>query len=154
MARRSGFYERVVFPWLNDKLTGTPEVRRIRSDVLTQARGRVVEIGFGTGANLPYYPSAVDAVIAIEPNRGMRARAGERLDAFGKPVEWIASGAEAIDVPDRSADTAVSTLTLCSVDDPARALRELRRVLKDDGRLIVASTGCRAIRASRAGSAD
>jgi ubiquinone/menaquinone biosynthesis C-methylase UbiE len=141
MSRRPGFYERVVFPWLNEKLTNVPELLRMRSDALASARGRVLEIGFGSGANLPHYPPAVDAVVAVEPNEGMYARAGDRLRAFGRPVEWIASGAEGIDVVDRSADTAVSTLTLCSVADPQRALAELRRVLRDDGRLIVLEHG-------------
>jgi ubiquinone/menaquinone biosynthesis C-methylase UbiE len=141
MSRRPGFYERVVFPWLNDRLTNVPELLRMRSEALAGARGRVVEIGFGTGANLAHYPPAVADVVAVEPNEGMHARAGERLRTFARPVEWIASGAERIDVADRSADTAVSTLTLCSVADPQRALAELRRVLRDDGRLIVLEHG-------------
>jgi len=126
---------------MNDFFTNKPELLRIRTEALASARGRVVEIGFGSGANLAHYPPDVATVVAVEPNEGMRARAGERVRRFGKPVEWIASGAEAIHVPDRSADTAVSTLTLCSVSDPQRALAELRRVLRDDGRLIVVDHG-------------
>jgi SAM-dependent methyltransferase len=139
--RRQSFYERVVFPWLNDALTNAPELLRIRADAMASARGRVIEIGFGSGANLPYYPASVTEVIAVEPSEGMWARATDRLRAFGRPVEWVASDAEQLDLAEGSADTAVSTLTLCSVSNPSRVLAELHRVLRDDGQLIVVEHG-------------
>ena len=136
-----GFYERRVFPWLNDRLTNDPKLIALRHEALQAARGRVLEIGFGSGPNLPHYPDAVTSVTAIEPNPGMRHRAAARLRDARVPVEMIDGVAEAVPFAERSFDTAVSILTLCSVTDPGRVLRELRRVLVDDGRLIVLEHG-------------
>ena len=141
MPKRPGFYERRIFPWLNDKMTASPELLRLRAETLAPARGQVVEIGFGTGANLDHYPAAVESITAIEPNEGMNTRAVDRTRQSRFPVSIVHSAAESIALPDRSADTAVSTLTLCSVADPARVLGELRRVLRADGRLIVLEHG-------------
>jgi len=135
------WYERRVFPWLNDRLTADPELERLRGEVLGAARGRVIEIGFGSGANLRHYPAGVESVTGIEPNEGMRERAALRMRASPIPVELIAAGAESLPFPARSFDTAVSTLTLCTVSDPARVLAELRRVLADEGRLIILEHG-------------
>jgi SAM-dependent methyltransferase len=137
---RPGFYERRVFPWLNDKLTASPELIRLRAETLAPARGHVVEIGFGTGANLEHYPAAVTSLTAIEPNDGMNARFS-RTRTSRIPLATVASPAERMALPDRSADTVVSTLTLCSVSDPTQVLSELRRVVRDDGRLIVIEHG-------------
>jgi ubiquinone/menaquinone biosynthesis C-methylase UbiE len=136
-----GFYERRIFPWLNDRLTRDPELLRIRTETLASARGRVLEIGFGTGANLAHYPEAVDRVLAVEPNEGMRDRGRPILERSRIPVEMLAGSAERLPIPDASVDTAVSTLTLCSVSDPAQVLRELHRVLGPDGRLILVEHG-------------
>lgn len=136
-----GFYQRRIFPWLNDRLNRDPELEKLRTEAMVPARGRVVEIGFGTGANLMHYPAAVESVTAIEPNQGMRDRAGAKVEQSKVPVELVAGTAERILFPDRSFDTAVSTLTLCTVADPAQVLAELRRVLRDDGRLIVLEHG-------------
>jgi SAM-dependent methyltransferase len=141
MPRQPGFYERRIFPWLNDKMTAGPVLNRLRAETLAAARGQVVEIGFGTGANLDHYPPAVKSITAIEPNEGMNSRAVDRTRQSRIPVATVQSAAENLALPDRSADTAVSTLTLCSVSDPARVLAELRRVLRDDGRLIVLEHG-------------
>jgi len=101
----------------------------------------VVEIGFGTGANLEHYPSAVESITAIEPSEGMRDRASKNAPACRIPVELVAGTAENIPLPDHSLDTAVSTLTLCTVADPTRALTALRRVLRDDGQMILLEHG-------------
>ena len=137
----AGFYERRVFPWLNDRLCADPRIERLRHEVLLPARGRVIEIGFGSGLNLPQYPAAVTAVVAVEPNPGMTQRALPRMQASPVPVQALAATAERIPLPDASFDTAVSVLTLCSVDDPARVLAELRRVLRDDGQLLLLEHG-------------
>jgi len=136
-----GFYERRVFPWLNDRLNRDPEIIRLRREALAPASGRVLEIGFGTGGNLPYYPAAVTEIVGIEPSEGMNARASRAIAASRIPVEIIATGAEKLPQPDRSFDTAVSTLTLCTVADPLRVLSEIRRVLREEGRLIVLEHG-------------
>ena len=139
--RRLGFYQRRVFPWLNDKLTADPQLIRLRAEALSSARGRVIEIGFGTGANVEHYPSAVERIVAVEPNEGMKDRASRRIELSRAPVDLIVAEAESLPCRDQSFDTAVSTLTLCSVRDDARALDELARVLRDDGRLIVLEHG-------------
>lgn len=140
-ASRPGFYERRVFPWINDTLAGGGEFARIRREVLAPARRRVVEIGFGSGASLPHYPDAVESIVAVEPNSGMLDRAGRRIAASRVPVVMLESPAERLRLDSGSIETAVSILTLCSVADPARVLAELRRVLTPDGRLLVAEHG-------------
>jgi SAM-dependent methyltransferase len=139
--RRLGFYERRVFPWLNDKLTGSAELMRVRAEALPSARGRVIEIGFGSGPNLALYPGNVQSVVAVEPNDGMLDRAAPAIRRSRIPVEIVVAEAERLPLPDGTFDTAVSTLTLCSVSDPGAALLELRRVLRQDGRLIVLEHG-------------
>jgi len=137
----AGFYERRVFPWLNEKLAGAPTVGELRHEVLRTAAGMVIEIGFGSGANLAHYPSEVESIVAIEPNEGMHDRAATRVRESRIPVTMLVGRAETLPVPDGTLDTAVSTLTLCSVADPARVLAELSRVLNDRGRLIVLEHG-------------
>ena len=136
-----GFYERRVFPWLNDKLANTPEVKRLREEALSPARGLVIEIGFGSGANLQHYPAAVESIVAIDPNPGMHDRAAAPVKASRIPVTLLVGHAESLPVPDATLDTAVSTLTLCSVSNPARVVSELHRVLNEQGRLIVLEHG-------------
>jgi ubiquinone/menaquinone biosynthesis C-methylase UbiE len=135
-----GFYERRVFPWLNDLANGAA-LRELRREVLAPARGRVVEIGLGTGANLPLYPAAVSSLIAVEPSGGMLARARARIAAAPFPVEVREGRAEALPLEDGCADTAVSTLTLCTVTDPLRVLAELRRVLRPGAPLLLLEHG-------------
>jgi len=136
-----GFYESRVFPWLNDRLNADPELEKIRADALSCARGRVVEIGFGSGLNLQHYPGTVQSLVAVEPNDGMHTRARPRVEASRFPVEVIRGTAEHLPLADADFDTAVSTLTLCTVADPARVLAELRRVLRPDGRLLLMEHG-------------
>lgn len=136
-----GFYEGRVFPWLNDRLNADPTLEQMRAEALSGARGRVVEIGFGSGLNLPHYPQAVQSLVAVEPNDGMHARARPRIEAARFPIEMIEGTAERLPLADAGFDTAVSTLTLCTVADPARALAELRRVLRAGGRLLLMEHG-------------
>jgi ubiquinone/menaquinone biosynthesis C-methylase UbiE len=142
LARRHlSFYERRVFPWLNDKLGADPQLIQTRAEALASARGRVVEIGFGSGPNLIHYPMTVRRIVGVEPNDGMCDRAAPQIRLSRIPVDLIVAEAEFLPFADCSFDTAVSTLTLCSVFDPAQALNELRRVLRDDGGLIVIEHG-------------
>src|SRR3954447_14473790 len=104
-----------------------------RGELLASARGRVLELGAGTGLNLRHYPDGVDLVVS-EPDPGMRARLERR--AAGRATV-IDAGAEALPFPDASFDTVVSTLVLCTVADPAKALAEVRRVLAPGGRLLL-----------------
>jgi len=136
-----GFYERRIFPWLNDRLTRAPEVERLRAEALVPAHGRVLEIGFGSGSNLPHYPAAVASIAALDPNDGMHDLAAPRLASSRVPVWPVIGAAEQLPFTTGAFDTVVSTLTLCSVKDPERVLAELRRVLRPEGLLILAEHG-------------
>jgi ubiquinone/menaquinone biosynthesis C-methylase UbiE len=131
-----GFYSRVLFPWFMDLAMDREPLNRIRPEVLSQASGEVLEIGFGTGVNLSYYPSEVRKITTADPNPGMTARAQKRIDASGMSVDSRTLTAEALPMPDNSFDTVVSTLTLCSIPDAVRAVREVYRVLKPGGRFL------------------
>jgi ubiquinone/menaquinone biosynthesis C-methylase UbiE len=110
----------------------------MRHELLAQARGRVLELGAGTGVNLAHYPEAVDSLTLTEPDPHMTKRLREKLAAMGKTSEVtvIEAPAESLPFPDDSFDTAVVTLVLCTVPDPADALKEIHRVLKPDGQLL------------------
>lgn len=107
-----------------------------RRAVLADARGRVLEIGAGTGFNLEHYPAEVGEIVITEPAAGMMRRAQRRADELGRPVTAVLASAERLPFEDRSFDTVVSTLVLCSVEHQDRALAEIRRVLKPGGRLL------------------
>ena len=106
-----------------------------RRRLLAGARGAVLEIGGGTGANLVHYRD-VDRVTIAEPDPFMRSRIGPKLEDARVPVEVSAAGAEALPFPGGSFDTVVSTLVLCTVPDQAAALDEVRRILRPRGRLL------------------
>jgi SAM-dependent methyltransferase len=127
-----------VFAALYDRRGGSMERRWMgwrRARLLGGARGAVLEIGGGTGANLPHYGD-VDRVTVVEPDPFMRRRLLTKSRAARVPVEVSAAGAEALPFPDGCFDTVVSTLVLCTVPDQDLALGEIRRVLRPDGRLL------------------
>ncbi len=109
-----------------------------RLALLARARGRVLEIGAGTGRNLGAYPGAVEELVLTEPDAGMRGRLRRRVERAGHPAAIVAAGAEALPFPDASFDTVVSTMVLCTVEDVAAAAAEARRVLRPGGRLLFA----------------
>jgi ubiquinone/menaquinone biosynthesis C-methylase UbiE len=107
-----------------------------RAGIVGQASGVVLEIGGGTGANLPYYGAEVQALTITEPAEPMARRLERKLGERSLPAEIVQAPAEQLPFEDQSFDTAVSTLVLCTVDDQERALSELRRVIKPGGRLL------------------
>lgn len=104
-----------------------------RRTTLAAARGHVLEIGVGTGWSLAHYPDGVEAIVGLEPNEGMLARAERRAAASNRRVGLVRGSAEALPFADDSFDTVTSMLVLCTVADPARALAEVRRVLRPGG---------------------
>lgn len=110
---------------------------RLRTKALEPARGRLLIVGSGQGHDLAHLPPGVTSVVAVEPDASMRRRAGARIAAARVPVQSVAAVGEALPVRDGSVDTVLCALVLCSVDDPATVVAELRRVLADDGTLLV-----------------
>ncbi len=125
-----------VYDLMRRRLERTHGVRLRRSQ-LAAARGRVVEIGAGTGANVAHYPDTVDELVLTEPDDAMLKRLRRR--AAARPAATVVqASAEQLPFPDASFDTAVTTIALCTVTSPAEALREVRRVLRPGGQLLFA----------------
>jgi ubiquinone/menaquinone biosynthesis C-methylase UbiE len=136
------FYEKHVLPYLIDLACGIRPVRRQRQKLVPLASGKVLEIGIGTGLNLPHYnPARIERIWGLDPALEMHTLATKRVARSGLPVELVGLSAEKIPMSDRSFDTVLLTYTLCSIADPAAALREMRRVLKPDGRLLFCEHG-------------
>ena len=117
-------------PRLTDVMLGTNEVRGHRRRVLTGLRGDVVEIGFGSGLNVPLYPAEVETVYAVDPSAVGRKMATKRVDASPVPIRFVGLDGQDLPLDDESVDAALSTFTLCTIPDATRALREVRRVLR------------------------
>ena len=112
-------------------------LRALRAELLSHAHGRTVEIGGGTGLNLPHYPDHLDELAFVEPDAAMRGRLERRFKHGGQPrVQVVDGAAEQLPFADGSIDTVVSTLVLCTVDAPDVALREISRVLRPGGQLL------------------
>lgn len=107
-----------------------------RGSLISRVTGDVLEVGGGTGANLPFYGSGVEDLVLIEPEEPMALRLERKLDSYSLPARVVGAPAEDIPFDDASFDFVVSTLVLCTVDDPARALGEIRRLLKPGGQLV------------------
>lgn len=109
-----------------------------RKELLADAKGRVLEIGAGTGLNLKHYPATVSELVLCEPDPNMRRKLSSKLrdGNVDVPVEIVGAQAERLPFSDAYFDTVVSTLVLCSVRDPAVALQEIRRVLRPDGTFV------------------
>lgn len=137
-----GFYNRHILPRLLDCACGVGPIEKQRAKVVPLARGEVVEVGIGSGLNLPFYDAArVDAVTGIDPDAALWRRAAGRVAACGFPVRRLGLSGEAIPLPDSSADTVVVTYALCTIPDPVGALREMGRVLRPGGRILFTEHG-------------
>ena len=130
-----GFYGTSVFPRVMNVMMNSKEARRIRGEVCAPLSGTVVEIGFGSGLNLPHLPPSVTCLKAVEPREKGRELARKRLESSGVPVEFVGLDGQRLPLEDESVDEALSTWTLCSIDDPVAAVRELVRVLRPGGKL-------------------
>jgi ubiquinone/menaquinone biosynthesis C-methylase UbiE len=130
-----GFYSERIVPRCVDFLLSRAPILELRKRALRGLRGDVLEVGFGSGLNMPYYPAEVTSVLAIEPSPLARALAQPRIEAAKVPVRWGGLDGAALAVPDASVDAALSTFTFCTIRDLTSALRELRRVVRPGGAL-------------------
>jgi ubiquinone/menaquinone biosynthesis C-methylase UbiE len=128
-----------LFAAMYDRVTAGPEAAGLgafRERLLREARGDLLEIGAGTGANLQYYPSSVGTITLVEPEAPMARRLSRRVQGQPRAVAIVNAPAERLPLPDAHYDTVVCTLVLCTVRDLAAALGEMRRAMKPDGRLL------------------
>jgi ubiquinone/menaquinone biosynthesis C-methylase UbiE len=129
-----GVYGDRVFPWLLDH-TESREMSELRRVALRDVGGEILEIGVGTGANIPFYPAVVGRLTAVEPSDAMRRRAVRRADARGLALDWHRGSGERLPLEDARFDSVVLVDVLCSVDDEDTVLAEAYRVLRPGGRL-------------------
>jgi SAM-dependent methyltransferase len=136
-----GFYFNVVFPRLCNWVMDQPHLAKHRGQLLADVRGEILEIGVGTGLNLPHYPEHVRKITAVDPNPGMSKMLLERIKRTGTAVDHCVHGAEDLPFEGATFDCVVSTWTLCSIPGVERAMRELYRVLKPGGRFLFLEHG-------------
>ena len=127
------FYDRHILPRLTHLAMRQKLLLPYRRRAVASARGRVLEIGIGSGLNLPHYPDAVAQVTAIDPSAELLHIAAGASRSGGPETEFIKGAAEELPLEDASVDCAVATWTLCSVSNPRQALAEIRRVLRPAG---------------------
>lgn len=136
-----GLYSRLIFPCLCDLFLGSAAIAVRRRELLAKASGQVLEIGFGTGLNLPHYPDRVRQITTVDPNPGMGRLARRRVKASGLVVDQRLMSSEHLPFDPESFDCVVSTFTLCSIKDVSQALAEVFRVLRPGGRLLFLEHG-------------
>ena len=149
-----GVYGEQVVPRIINLACGLPSNDKLRQRVCAGLSGEVLEIGFGSGLNVPFYPDEVRRVDAVEPADLGWKLAQKRLAASSVPVQRSGLDGQSLPFADASHDFAISTWTLCSIPDAAAALREVRRVLKPGGSLHFVEHGLRRTRACGVGSAE
>jgi ubiquinone/menaquinone biosynthesis C-methylase UbiE len=135
------FYHDRVVPYLVHLSMRQKTLIPYRQRVLSSASGRVLEIGSGSGLNLPFYGPAADHVVGLEPSPKLLSMAKHSISSAPRQAEFLEASAEAIPLEDHSVDTVVSTWTLCTIPNVTRALQEMRRVLKPHGRLLFVEHG-------------
>lgn len=127
------YYADHVVPRLANRLGAAAALAPWREMVCEGLAGTIVEVGFGSGLNVPYYPTRLEHVYVVEPSAIAMKLAAKRMRHARVPIEWVGEDAHAIALADECCDMALSSLTLCSLEDPAFALRQLWRVLKPGG---------------------
>ncbi|MBJ9901192.1 class I SAM-dependent methyltransferase [Acinetobacter bereziniae] len=128
------YYQQRIFPHLLNQVMQTPSMMEGRAELIKKIRGEVLEIGFGTGLNLPFY-QAVDQLYALEPNPDVYRLAQKRIFDTPFHIQHIQASAEKLPFADHSVENIVSTWTMCSITDLTQALQEIHRVLKPEGNL-------------------
>ncbi|MGH1371057.1 MAG: class I SAM-dependent methyltransferase [Cellvibrionaceae bacterium] len=136
------FYDEHILPHVINLACGTKPVLKQREKIVPQAEGRILEIGMGSGINIPFYnPDKVEKVWGLEPSEGMRRKAQPRVAAAPFELEWLGLPGEEIPLDNDSADTIVLTYTLCTIPDWRAAVEQMRRVLKPGGKLLFSEHG-------------
>jgi ubiquinone/menaquinone biosynthesis C-methylase UbiE len=136
-----GFYQRCILPRLIHFGMGQKQLMPLREQLVADARGTVLEIGIGSGLNLPFYPRELGMLLGLDPSRELLQMAKRRSSWVHFPVELSEGRAEEIPLENRAVDHVVMSWTLCSVADPARVLSEIRRVLRPGGSLLFVEHG-------------
>src|ERR1700722_13847436 len=137
-----GLYAKYVLPRIIDVAMRNEETSRLRAAWIPLARGEVLEVGIGSGLNLPFYSSDVQRVYGVDPSIELQRMARGRVVAAPVEVEFLSQSAEEqLPLADASIDTVVTTWTLCSIPNAPKALQEIKRVLKASGRLIFLEHG-------------
>ena len=137
-----GFYQRHVLPHLITFAMSNKDLLAYRKRVVPAALGRVLEIGIGSGLNLPFYRDSVEEIVGLDSSPELLALAARRRETTrGRRLHLVQASAEAIPLDNRSADSVVMTWTLCSVREPGRVLEEIRRVLRPSGQLLFVEHG-------------
>ncbi|MGG6270629.1 class I SAM-dependent methyltransferase [Leptolyngbya sp. AN03gr2] len=135
------FYEQKILPYLLDLSLSAPSLAKYRRDTLAGVSGEVLEIGFGTGLNLAYYPEHIRKIATVDSNPGIQGIAQKRIAASSIKVNHHVLSGENLPMADGSFDSVVSTFTLCSIPDVRKALAEIDRVLKPGGRFFFLEHG-------------
>lgn len=136
-----GFYDERILPHLVNLTMRNRRLMPYRERVISAAEGRVLEIGVGSGLNLPLYPARAREILGLEPAPRLLAMSRSAAIRLSLPVTFIEGSAETIPLDDRSIDTVVTTWTLCTIPAVIQALREVRRVLRPDGQLLFVEHG-------------
>ena len=136
-----GFYERTIVPKLIELAMRQGPIQRYRQGLVPLARGRVLEVGVGSGLNLPLYTGAVREVIGVDPSEPLLDMARRRVSQAVVPIDLQRGSATDLPLESESVDTVVMTWTLCSIPDPLAALREMRRVLEPGGSMLFVEHG-------------
>lgn len=135
------WYRDHAFPAVYDMLMGMGHLDERRQVALSQVQGRTLEIGIGTGRNLPYYPAATKKLVGLDPSRGMLKQLQRKHQECGIDLELHQASADQLPFPDSHFDTVVSTHVLCSLPNRSKAIQEVLRVLRPEGRFVFLEHG-------------
>ena len=136
-----GFYSQLIFPCLCDLLLNRPRIARHRQEFLAHVYGEVLEIGFGTGLNLPHYPASVRKITTVDPNPGMHRLAQQRVKQAGIEIDQRVLNSQRLPFDDNTFDCVVSSFTLCSINAVEQSLAEVYRMLKPGGKFLFLEHG-------------
>jgi ubiquinone/menaquinone biosynthesis C-methylase UbiE len=136
-----GFYSQSVLPRLMDWSLSDPTFGKYRQELLTDVKGEVLEIGFGTGLNLAFYPPHIQKITTIDKNPGMNAFAKRRISNSNITVEQLMLSSENLSILNNTFDSVISTFTLCSIANVKQALQEIYRILKPGGKFFFLEHG-------------